>query len=37
MLVELNTAVDQHRVDLVGNSSEQSLEEAGCDQLRPFR
>jgi len=34
VLDELNAVVGQHRVDLVGDSHEQSLEEAGGDQLR---
>src|SRR5215203_327970 len=34
MLDELNPIVGQYRVDLVGNGSDQRLEEAGSDQLR---
>ncbi|RTL97367.1 hypothetical protein EJV44_08580 [Ancylobacter aquaticus] len=34
VLDELNAVVGQHRVDLVGDSDEQSLEETGRDQLR---
>src|SRR3546814_14091017 len=34
VLDELNAIVGQHRVDLVGNGIEESLEKAGSDELR---